>query len=170
MNKVNVKEVAGEFIESPRKQYGILHKSISLSLRDPKRRQPFDVAHVTLAPGKKNWPYHRHGAQWEMYVALKGTAKVRIEGSLIGFEEGDFVLCPPGDAHQIINESAAEFEYLAISDNPEFDTEYYPDSDKVSVSPRLGANQEGTLNNWGKQGLWTRFKDGLVKDYWEGEE
>ena len=50
-----------------------------------------------------------------------------------------------------------------ISSNPDFETCYYPDSDKVSVHPSFHANKEGLTR-------WTRVSDGGTDDYWQGEE
>ena len=90
---------------------------------------------------------------------------MRTETGIEDFKAGETVSCPPGDAHQIINESSEDFEYLVITNNPGFDTYYYPDSDKVFVSGLLGANKEV-----GEDARWTTFKEGARTDYWHGEE
>jgi len=76
-----------------------------------------------------------------------------------------------GVAHQLINNSDADFEYWIISSNPDFSMTYYPDSDKINVHPMLGANKEGIVNKErGGLVLWTQVREGLVTDYWHGEE
>ncbi|MBT4977015.1 MAG: cupin domain-containing protein [Gemmatimonadetes bacterium] len=59
-----------------------------------------------LAPGKRNFPYHCHATGWEMYYALKGQAGMRAEVGIEEFKAGETAIYPPGDAHQIINESS----------------------------------------------------------------
>jgi uncharacterized cupin superfamily protein len=40
---------------------------------------------------------------------------------------------PPGEAHQLLNTGATDMIYHLITDNPESDACYYPDSDKWSL-------------------------------------
>ncbi len=53
--------------------------------------------------------------------------------------------------------------YESPKKHPDFDTCYYPDSDKVSVHPSFHANKEGLTR-------WTRVSEGGIDDYWQGEE
>lgn len=92
---------------------------------------PFDLEHVTIAPGKRNFPFHSHGAMWEMYYVLSGTATMRTDEETVKVEAGDGYLCPPGMAHQIINETDEDVTYLVIANEPPFDACYYPDSGKL---------------------------------------
>lgn len=175
MNKVNLHEIKEEVrrLESPKKTFCNVQKSITKALtnRDEHKRQPpFDMDYVTLPPGKKDFPYHVHATGWELYCAVKGSAHMRVEEDLVELKPGDAIQCPPGVAHQIINDSDADFEYWLISSSPDFDTAYYPDSDKLTVQQILGANKEGVGNDRGGSSLWTRFREGLGTSYWEGEE
>lgn len=168
MLKIALEKVKEDSFESPQKKFGLKTRNISkvLARQDTdKRPAPIDIEHCVLEAGKTNFPYHCHATEWEMYYALKGRAQVRTEAGVEDFVAGECVLCPPGDAHQIINESAEDFAYLVITNNAPFDTFYYPDSDKVFVSPMLGANKEV-----GEDAEWTTFKDGATTDYWQGEE
>ena len=168
MLKVNLTEIKEEDFASPKKKFGLKIRSISSALAEQDTENseaPVDIEHCVLASGKKNFPYHCHATEWEIYYALKGAARMRTEAGLEDFNAGETAMCPPGDAHQIINESAADFEYLVITNNAPFDTYYYPDSDKVFVSSLLGANK-----HVGKEARWTRFKEGTVTDYLVGEE
>jgi uncharacterized cupin superfamily protein len=168
MLKIALTDVKEDDFASPKKTFSLTMRDISeaLAKRDEKKRQaPVDIEHCVLAPGKKNFPYHCHAAEWEIYYALKGQARMRTEAGIEDFKAGETAICPPGDAHQIINESADDFEYLVITNNAAFDTYYYPDSDKVFVSSLLGANKE-----MGEDARWTTFKEGAKTDYWHGEE
>lgn len=99
---------------------------------------PFDLQHVTLKPGKRNFPLHTHGSMWELYYALAGSATMRTDEETVALETGDSYLCRVGLAHQIINDSGEDFVYLVIANDPPHDTCYYPDSGKLPKA--LGAN------------------------------
>ena len=93
---------------------------------------PFDLEHVTVGPGKRNFPFHTHGSMWELYYVLSGTATMRTDEETVDLQAGDSYLCRPGLAHQIINDSKEDFAYLVIADDPPHDTCYYPDSGKLA--------------------------------------
>ena len=116
--------------ESPKGKFSILRKSI---ITCPDTGAPFDLDHVTLPPGKRNFPHHSHAALWELYYIIFGEATVRIDDESHTVSAGDSILCPPGEAHQIINESDSDVIYLIISNDPAFDSYYYPDSGKMLV-------------------------------------
>lgn len=168
MLKIALADVKQTDFASPKKTFALKMKKISATLAEQdqqKRDAPVDIEHCVLAPGKKNFPYHCHATEWEIYYALKGQARMRTEAGIEDFNAGETAICPPGEAHQIINESADDFEYLVITNNAGFDTYYYPDSDKVFVSALLGANDKV-----GNNARWTTFKEGAKTDYWHGEE
>lgn len=168
MLKIALADVKQTDFASPKKTFALKMKKISATLTEQdqqKRDAPVDIEHCVLAPGKKNFPYHCHATEWEIYYALKGQARMRTEAGIEDFNAGETAICPPGEAHQIINESADDFEYLVITNNAGFDTYYYPDSDKVFVSALLGANDKV-----GNNARWTTFKEGAKTDYWHGEE
>lgn len=91
---------------------------------------PFDLEWSTLAPGETGCPYHTHAAQWELFLILSGTARVRAGAESATLTAGDAVLHPPGEAHQIHNAGADELVFLLIADNPPVDYWHYPDSKK----------------------------------------
>ena len=140
MLKIALADVKQTDFASPKKTFALKMKKISATLAEQdqqKRDAPVDIEHCVLAPGKKNFPYHCHATEWEIYYAVKGQARMRTEAGIEDFNAGETAICPPGEAHQIINESADDFEYLVITNNAGFDTYYYPDSDKVFVSALL---------------------------------
>ena len=168
MLKIALKDVKEDDFASPKKTFGLRMRNISAALAEQdteKREAPVEIEHCVLAPGRKNFPYHCHAVEWEIYYALKGAARMRTEDGVVDLVAGETAICPPGDAHQIINEGTEDFEYLVIANNAGFDTYYYPDSDKVFVSSVLGANKEV-----GEDARWTTFKEGVKTDYWDGEE
>jgi len=165
--KIHLQDVKQEPSESPKKKFGLLRRHISHVLQqqdEHNRKPPFDLEHAVLAPGKRNYPHHTHATTWEMYYAISGTAQMRIEDEIHDFQPGDVFLCPPGQAHQLINNSTEGFEFLVIANNPDFDTCYYPDSDKLLLHPRWGAKPKDM------ERAWTYTKEGLASSYWDREE
>ena len=169
MNKVNVQEIEARTFESPKKHFCTIERSITKALNNQgESRRPFEVEYVTVPPGKKAFTYHVHGTQWEFYYAIKGSAHMRVEEGLVELKAGDAIQFPPGVAHQLINDSDADFEYWIVASNQDFETCYYPDSDKVSVHAMFGANKGGDDKKG--RGVMTQVGEGLITDYWHGEE
>jgi len=139
MRKINLEDVKPEERHSPGGEFGAAFRAISRALGadtrapEPANRHPFDLAHFTLPPGKAVCPFHSHAAQWEMYVVISGTGRMRSADGWQPLTGGDTVIFPPGEAHQIHNDSSAELVFWIIADNPVGDTCYYPDSKKWSV-------------------------------------
>lgn len=141
MNKVNEASIGWEEQFSPKRTFGVLRKSLSLAAGGKKDiglrggGHPFDVERVCVPPGMTNWPFHRHAAQWEMYMILAGRGKVRTSEETLGIRAGDFIVHPPGEAHRIVNDSGEDLVYYVIADNPEADVIHYPDTGKYFVKP-----------------------------------
>ncbi len=167
MHQVSLHDVKEQVRESPGRRFSVAVSDVSGALQPaPGSQPPFHLDRVVVPAGKKNWPLHAHATQWEMCHALEGSAMMRTETDEVRLEAGDVILCPPGDAHQIINDCEVDFVYLAVSSNQDFDICYYPDSDKLAFHNRLGA---GRYSREGRGG-WTRAGEGLATDYWSGEE
>src|SRR2546425_3398086 len=83
MRKVNVDEIKEEPWQSPRGKYAACFKGISEALGcnasslDLAKRHPFDLEITRIPPGKMNFPYHAHSAQWEFYLIISGRGTVR---------------------------------------------------------------------------------------------
>ena len=157
--KVPHADVKADHFQSPKGRFGITYRDY---IDCEKTGSPFDMQHVTLEPGKRNFPFHTHGSLWELYYALAGTATMRTDEETVAFAAGDAYLCRPGLAHQIINDSQANFTYLVISNDPPHDTCYYPDSGKLA--PRA-------KQLWGPMPEGHRFwqpQEGV--EYFTGEE
>ena len=113
---------------------------------------PFDLELSKLAPGESGSPFHRHAAQWELFLILEGQASIRAEQDTLVVSTGDVVLHPPGEAHQITNAGETDLLFFLIADNPLVEYWYYPDSDKWGLrSPR-------------------KFFRTVDVGYWDGEE
>lgn len=141
MLKVSIDSIEEEVIpKSPGGRFGGERvKDISIALgrqptsTDLRKRHPFDFSLATMPPKSSACPYHAHSAQWEMYVILKGSGIVRASDGRHDVRAGDVILFPPGEAHELSNESDSELSYYIIADNPFGDSAYFPDSDKWSV-------------------------------------
>ena len=123
MLKVNLAEVGAETFSSPKGTYQLQRRDISRHLiqKDQKDREPaFEIEHVILPSGKKNFPYHQHATWWELYFILSGDGTVRTETGYEKIEANDCFIFPPGDPHQIINDSSNDLTYLVIANNTPF--------------------------------------------------
>jgi len=73
-----------------------------------------------------------------MYIVVSGTGQIRTEKGLEPIVAGDAIFFSPGEAHQIVNNSAQELIFYIIADNPIGETGYYPDSDKWGLPVNIG--------------------------------
>jgi uncharacterized cupin superfamily protein len=96
-------------------------------------RHPFDVEILRVPPGKSAYPYHSHSAQWEFYHVLSGTGIVRHKDGTSAIIAGDAFLFPPGEPHQLSNDSPHNLVLFVIADNPIGESCHYPDSNKWLV-------------------------------------
>jgi uncharacterized cupin superfamily protein len=159
MRLINQSEVPVEKRKSPQGVYELNRQHISLALGGVKDQgpwgggHPFDVERVVLLAGKKNFPYHAHAAQTEYYIVLSGRGQVIDEAGHAGpIKAGDHFIVHPGEAHQIINESDRDLEYLVIADHHRADVTSYPQTGKRMIKPE------------------NRCIRASEADYYEGEE
>lgn len=94
---------------------------------------PFEVELVRLPSRATNWPYHSHSAQWEFYMIAAGRGQMRTPAGVTEVGEGDFLMIPPGESHQMINTGAADLIYYVVADNPVSDVCHYPESNKLRL-------------------------------------
>ncbi|MBV9720099.1 MAG: cupin domain-containing protein [Candidatus Eremiobacteraeota bacterium] len=141
MLKVNTKEIAEETWASPKGKFVCAGVQVSEALgrkpnsTDLRERHPFDVEIQRIPPGKRNYPYHSHSAQWEFYHVISGTGTVRHDEGTTAIEPGDAFIFEPGKPHQLINDGTEDLVLYVIADNPIGSTSDYPDSNKWSVGP-----------------------------------
>ncbi len=139
MRKVNTGQLAEEGWASPNGRFGGAGKLVSEALgrkpnsTDLRERHPFDVAIVRIPPGKTNFPYHSHSAQWEFYHVLSGSGKVRDPDGWTPIGVGDAFLFEPGQPHQVLNDGLEDLLVYVIADNPLGESCHYPDSGKWLV-------------------------------------
>src|ERR1043165_9167543 len=136
MNKINLAEISIEKSRSPKGQYRRLSQHISQALAGVNGigssglAQPFEVDLVRVRAGAMNWPFHSHSVKGELYLFLAGRGQVRPPAGLVEVREGDCIVHPPGEAHQITNTGATDLVYYIVSDNPVSDLRHFPDTNK----------------------------------------
>lgn len=139
MRLINVAQISEDQWSSPRGKFNGAGKEISIALGRKDRSMdladlhPFDVELLRIPAGKTPYPYHSHSAQWEFYYVLSGTGIARDETGKTEIKSGDAFVFSPGEAHQLINDSAADLLVLVVADNPVGESSYYPDSRKWLV-------------------------------------
>jgi uncharacterized cupin superfamily protein len=139
MLKVNTNTLPEFDWSSPKGKFVGSGKQVSEALgRDPTstdfaKRHPFDVEICRIPPGKTPYPYHSHSAQWEFYHVISGRGLVRHQDGPTPIEPGDAFLFPPGQPHQLINNSAEDLVLYVVADNPIGESCHYPDSGKWAV-------------------------------------
>src|ERR1051326_1437998 len=95
MRKVNTKDIAEDSWLSPKGKFAGGSKDISIALgrkplsTDLRERHPFDVEICRIPPGKPNYPYHAHSAQWEFYQVISGKGVARDKDGNTPILEGD---------------------------------------------------------------------------------
>ena len=159
MNKVNTDTILEISWSSPGGRFAGSGKEVSEALgrvpdsTDLCERHPFDVEICRIPPGKSNYPFHSHSAQWEFYHVISGEGVVRDDEGNTGVVAGDAFMFKPGEAHQISNPGEEELVLYVIADNPIGESYYYPDSQK-----------------WGVPLPERRYIRGGALDYYDGEE
>ncbi|MBT5705188.1 MAG: cupin domain-containing protein [Verrucomicrobia bacterium] len=139
MKKVNTNQLSAEPWVSPQGKFANHHKNVSKALgyqptsNDLSKRHPFDVEISSIPPGKSNYPYHSHSAQWEFYHIISGSGTVRHQEGSTVIEAGDAFIFGPGEAHQLSNYGEGNLVYYIIADNPVGESCHYPDSNKWLV-------------------------------------
>jgi uncharacterized cupin superfamily protein len=119
-----------------------------------------------MPPGEKPWPKHFHTANEEAIYVLAGEGALALGDAVVPLRAGDYVALPPdaAHAHQVRNDSDADFVFLCISTMNQPDVLVYPDSGKVGVfcgAAPGGPPQEMTLRKF--------LSLGGEVDYWKGE-
>lgn len=76
------------------------------------------ITHVIVPPGAKN-PPHRHANSEQIWVALRGTGQLILEGDVVmAFSAGDVVRFEDNDLHGFENTGTTEFEYMSVTSPP----------------------------------------------------
>ncbi|MEM1058851.1 MAG: cupin domain-containing protein [Verrucomicrobiota bacterium] len=138
VNSSHLPDFTTDFV-SPKGKYAGHFTNLTIALGfnphqpDASPQAPFDVAIHRIPPGKANFPFHSHSAQYEFYHITAGSGKLRHDDGEIEIKEGDAFMCEPGQAHQLINDGETDLVYLIVADNPKGESCHYPDSQKWLV-------------------------------------
>ena len=147
MKKININEIEEDPWQSPKGKFAVSFKGIAEALgRDPQsldlaKRWPFDLEWNRIPPGKSNFPYHAHSAQWELYLVVSGKGTVRHKNGTTGIVPGDAFIFGPDEPHQITNSGDVDLVYYVIADNPIGESGYYPESGKWKVNKSSAADR-----------------------------
>jgi hypothetical protein len=121
MRKVNINQIKEDPWQSPGGKYAASFKGISEALgREPasldlSKRHPFDLEWTRVPPGKSNFPYHAHSAQWELYLVISGKGIVRHKDGKIG-ESGYY----PDSGKWKVNKSSAADRVVIKGDETDY--------------------------------------------------
>ncbi|MFD0207088.1 MULTISPECIES: cupin domain-containing protein [Saccharothrix] len=78
----------------------------------PALNAPFEGAWCVLRAGTESTPHSHH--EYEIFIAMKGTAELDVDGERYDFVAGDIVHLPPGCTHKVVNGGAEDFEYYGV--------------------------------------------------------
>jgi len=94
-----------------------------------------------VPPGKANFPYHAHSAQWEMYLVVSGKATVRHKDGRTEVVAGDAFIFGPDEPHQLINSGLEDLTYYVVADNPIGESSYEPEHGTWKVNKSSAADR-----------------------------
>ena len=145
MTRTQAEDIPWTQQNSPQGKYVLARRSLSLAAGGQKDigtwggGHPFDLEIQRIPAGKTNFPFHEHTAQWEAYYILSGSGQVRTPKRKEAVKPGDYLVFPPGEAHQLINTGSADLTFFVIADQPQADVIHYPDSGKWMTKPHRKA-------------------------------
>lgn len=95
----------------------------------------YQTAHVP--PGESVCPLHWHAGDEELFIVWQGTPTLLSPRGETPLRPGDIVCFPTGPigAHKLINRGTETTIVLMIANDAPVDACFYPDSQKVLVSP-----------------------------------
>ena len=125
MRKVNINEIKEEAWQSPGGKCAVSFKGISEALGrdrgslDLSKRHPFDLEWNRVPPGKPNFPYHAHSAQWELYLIISGEGTFRYKDGTTKVVAGDAFIFAPNEPHQLTNSRVRRLRFLRDRGQPD---------------------------------------------------
>ncbi len=142
--------------------YAAKGKSFTL----PSGAQELGCGLFVQKPGKKAFPLHYHLAIEEAIYVLKGQGVVIYGDREVPIRAGDYVAFPVGEqhAHQILNNSDEDLEYLCFSTQKEPDVVVYPETGKVGIWAGVAGGGDT------EKVTYRRIFYPEDCDYWDGEK
>ncbi|MBI5690062.1 MAG: cupin domain-containing protein [Verrucomicrobia bacterium] len=141
MPRIHVPTLPWEEQHSPARKFHSYCRNLSVALGGIRNGglwcggHPFDLQIRRIPAGAAICPFHSHLAQWELFLVLAGTGRVRAGEDVRDVVAGEVFVHPPGEPHQLANPGPGDLEVLIVADNPELDAFYYPDSGKWGLRP-----------------------------------
>jgi mannose-6-phosphate isomerase-like protein (cupin superfamily) len=142
MKKINSQAVPEAEQGSPNGKYRLFRRHLSVALGGNRDSgswaggHPFDLELTRVPSGAANFPLHQHSAQWEMYVFISGSGEMTDGKEKMTIGPNDIVLCPPEQAHKIMNTGTVDLVYYVIADHHPADVTFYPDTGKWGIKPQ----------------------------------
>ena len=59
-------------------------------------------------------PTHSHEDMYEVFLCVRGTGSIVIDGETYELKPGHFYLCEPGETHEIVNDGVDALEILQL--------------------------------------------------------
>lgn len=75
------------------------------------------LAEATLEPDQAT-RRHYHRVSEEIYVVVKGSGELEVDGERRHVRRGDAVLIPPGAWHELVNDGSSELRILCCCSPP----------------------------------------------------
>ena len=126
----------------PSNQMGVMNTDLAKQLEVP----TLGARLWRLAPGQAN-TRHRHRGQYELYVLLEGTGRVRVDDDLMTLAPLSALLVEPESLRQVFNDTDADALWFVVGAPPEAANTLemtpellqwmYPDGPKA-LPPELG--------------------------------
>jgi mannose-6-phosphate isomerase-like protein (cupin superfamily) len=82
------------------------------------------LAEATLEPGQAT-QRHYHRTSEEIYVVVKGSGALEVDGQSRRVRPGEAILIPPGAWHQLENDGTSELRILCCCAPPYSDDDTY---------------------------------------------
>ena len=108
-----------------------------------------------IPPGNFATAMHAHTEEEELYVVFEGQGTIRFTFGEYPIRKGDMIAMPVGErgTHRIQNTGSTNLIVLALANNADDDSVYYPDSDKLlfarHVMRRMVSGNKGAdLGAW----------------------
>ena len=103
------------------------------------------ASHVVLKPGGWSSQRHWHKGEDELLVMLSGEAVLVEDAGRTVLRAGDVCAWPEGcnDGHHLINESASDCSFIAVSAGPDLGGEY-PDIDMIWDAENTFRHKDGS--------------------------
>jgi mannose-6-phosphate isomerase-like protein (cupin superfamily) len=73
---------------------------------------PFEGSWCVIKPGTSSTPHAHH--EYEIFIALRGEARLHSNGSERSFVAGDIVHFEPHEEHAVVNVGSEDFEMYSI--------------------------------------------------------